>query len=390
MSPHPFMGAIGTAALAAATAYAALTLVAALLWRLRVATRLSRRDSIAAIPPLTLLKPLCGDEPGLYANLRSFCEQDYPHYQIVFGVRDAADPALGVVARLQREFPHCPIEVVVNARQHGSNRKVSNLINMMARAQHELLLISDSDVQAGPGFLSAVASPLADPAVGLVTCLYHCAPTAGLWSRLGASYVNDWYMPSVLLSRLFGHRGYASGVALCLRRQTMRDIGGLSAIADHLADDYHLGELVSAQGKRIALAPYVAQVEHHEPSLQRLAGHELRWMRTVRALQPRCFPLLCVSFTVPMALLGAAITAITLPVSSLDLSLLVAAVTARVALACLPPLAGRVRRLRKLWLLPACDLLVCWAWCRALSTSRVSWRGAEFEVDQRGILRGHG
>ncbi len=390
MSLHPFIGAIGTAVLAACTAYAALTLAAALLWRLRARARARSRRCGTATPPLTLLKPLCGAEPGLYANLRSFCVQDYPHYQIVFGVRDPGDPALEVVARLKREFPDRAIEVVVNGRQHGSNRKVSNLINMMARARHELLLISDSDVLAGPGFLSAVVAPLSDPAVGLVTCLYHCAPTSGIWSRLGALYVNDWYMPSVLLSRMFGHRGYASGAALCLRRQMLRDIGGLSAIADHLADDYHLGELVSAQGKRIAVSPYVAQIEHHEPSLRRLAGHELRWMRTVRALQPRCFPMLCVTFTVPMALLSAAITAIALPVSALDLGRLVSAVAARLLLAWLPPLAGRVNTLRKLWLLPACDLLVFWAWCRALSTSRISWRDAEFEVDQRGILRGHG
>jgi ceramide glucosyltransferase len=390
MSPHPFFGAIGMATLAASSMYASLTLLAALLWRARARMQVSPGIGAAATPPITLLKPLCGAEPGLYANLRSFCVQDYADYQLVFGVRDAADPALEVAARLMREFPERQIEVVVDGQQHGSNRKVSNLINMMARARHEVLLISDSDVLVGPDFLSAVAAPLADPTVGLVTCLYHCAPTSGVWSRLGALYVNDWYIPSVLLSRLFGHRGFASGVALCLRRQMLRDAGGLSAIADHLADDNHLGALVSAQGKRIAVAPYVAQVEHHEPTLQRLAGHELRWMRTLRALQPRCFPLLCVTFTLPMALVGAAITAIGLPVSAFELGLLVSAIAARLLLGCLPPLTGRNQVPSKLWLLPACDLLVCWAWCRALWTSRVSWRGAEFEVDQHGVLRGHG
>ena len=205
------------------------------------------------------------------------------------------------------------MDIVINGQQHGTNRKISNLINMVARARHDVLLFSDSDVLARRDYVATVAAPLADRAVGLVTCLYHCVPTAGIWSRLGAMYTNDWYIPSVLLARLFGHHGYASGVTLCLRRETLQDLGGLAAMSDYLADDYRLGELVSALGQRVVLSPYVLQVEHHEPTLQCLVGHELRWMRTVRALRPRCFPLLCISFTVPMALLGTVIAAVVFP-----------------------------------------------------------------------------
>ena len=372
--------------IALSAAYATLTLAAGTLWR----RRRKPPQTAGPAPAVSVLKPLCGAEPGLYENLRSFFVQGCPEYQIVFGVRDAADPALAVVERLAQEFPERAIEVVINGQQHGSNRKISNLINMVAHARHDVLLISDSDVLAGSGYVAAVAAPLADRSVGLVTCLYHCAPTAGIWSRLGAMYTNDWYIPSVLLSRLFGHQGYASGATLCLRRETLRDIGGLAAIADHLADDYRLGELVNALGQRVVLSPYVLQVEHHEPTLQCLVGHELRWMRTVRALRPRCFPLLCISFTVPMALLGVAMAAGVSLLSSIDVALLAIAIAARLMLACLPPLVIAESAVRRFWLLPACDLLVCWAWCRAFSTSRVSWRGAEFEVDASGMLRGHG
>jgi ceramide glucosyltransferase len=387
MSLNQFIGTTGMGVIALSAAYATLTLAAATLWRLRR----KLPQTAGPVPAVSVLKPLCGAEPGLYGNLRSFFVQTCPEYQIVFGVRDAADPALAAVERLAREFPERAIDVVINAQQHGSNRKISNLINMVAHARHDVLLISDSDVLAGPDYVATVAAPLADRSVGLVTCLYHCAPTAGIWSRLGAMYTNDWYIPSVLLARLFGHHGYASGVTLCLRRETLRDIGGLAAIADHLADDNRLGELVSALGQRVVLSPYVLQVEDHEPTLQFLVGHELRWMRTVRALRPRCFPLLCISFTVPMALLGAAMTALVSLASTIDLALLAVAIAARLMLACLPPLVlGHDAVVRKFWLLPACDLLVCWAWCRAFATSRVSWRGAEFEVDASGMLRGHG
>src|SRR5580692_154621 len=115
---------VGYACLSLAASYAVLTVVAVLVWQSRKAPMGGR-----SLPPVTMLKPLCGAEPGLYEHLRSFCRQDYPEFQIVCGVRDPADPALAVVERLLAEFPSIPIEVVINPQQHGSNCKVSNLIN---------------------------------------------------------------------------------------------------------------------------------------------------------------------------------------------------------------------------------------------------------------------
>ena len=248
---HSLLEIIGIASLVLALSYAVLVLVAVLAWRMAGKAGNSQR-----LPPVTLLKPLCGAEPELYEHLRSFCQQDHPEFQIVFGVRDRTDPALEVAERLAAEFPSLPIDVVVDPQHHGSNGKVSNLINMMTRARHDVLALADSDTFVGSDYLSTVTAPLMDQNVGLVTCIYRGVPTASIWSRLGAMYINEWYVPSVLVAWLFGYRGYVSGQTLCLRRDTLQAIGGLGAIANHLAEDYRLGELIRALGKRIVLLPY--------------------------------------------------------------------------------------------------------------------------------------
>jgi ceramide glucosyltransferase len=192
---HLLVAIMGLSALGVAASYAVLVLVAALLWRRRASP-----GNLPALPPVTVLKPLCAAEPGLYENLRSFCEQDYPEFQIVFGVCDATDPALQVVERLRAEFPSLPIDLVIDPAQHGSNRKVSNLLNMLGSARHDILAMADSDTRVGRDYLASVTAPLRDPEVGLVTCLFHDLPTPQIWSRLGAMYVNEWYMPSVVLA----------------------------------------------------------------------------------------------------------------------------------------------------------------------------------------------
>jgi ceramide glucosyltransferase len=338
-------------------------------------------------PPVTVLKPLCGAEPGLYANLRSFCLQDYARFQIVFGVRDSADPALAVVERLMAEFPHLPINIVVNAQQHGANRKVSNLINMLECARHDVLVITDSDALVGPDYLATVTAPLQDETTGLVTCLYHSVPAGTRWSRLGAMYVNEWYMPSVLLGRLLGNQEFASGQTLALRRETLTAVGGLRSIAHHLADDYQLGALVRQLGKKIVLSSYVTTARQYDPSLGDLIQHETRWMRTIRALRPRSFPFLVVTFSLPLAVLGFALSALQASCFAAGLVLLLICVNARVILHRLSQRRDDTRARSGLWLLPLRDSLICWVWCRAFLTSRVTWRGAEFEVDVHGVMR---
>ena len=376
---------IGLAALGVAAGYAALTLIAVASWRLR------KPESGVGRRPVTILKPLCGDEPDLYRHLRSFCEQDHPQYQIVFGARDPADPALAVARRLAAEFPQLPIDIIVSAQQHGGNAKMSNLANMYEYARHDIVVMADSDTWVGRDYLAAVTAPLAKPEVGLVTCLYRSAPTPGLWSRLGAMYVNEWYVPSVLLTRLFRARLYAFGQTIAMRRDTLDAIGGLKAACDHIADDYVLAEKVHSLGLRVMLSPYMLGVQHHEASLESMARHELRWMRTTRVLRPKSFYFMFVTMSLPLASLGLALAAAApQPGSSVypvAWSLFCITAAARLGL----HFAQRPWPSRSSWLelclLPLRDPLICGIWLWSFWSYRMSWRGAEFEVSADGIMR---
>lgn len=384
---HWSIAVLGVACVGVAACYSVLTLTAVLSWRLRRPTLHPR-----IMPPVTLLKPLCGAEHGLYERLRSFCQQNYREFQIVFGVRDPADPALIVVQRLQQEFPSLPIDVVASPQLHGSNYKISNLINMVAGARHDVLIVADSDTFVGPEYLRSVTAPLLDRTVGLVTCPYRDVPTARIWSRLGAMYINEWYMPSVLLAWLFGGASYASGQTLCLRRQTLEAIGGFQAITNHLADDYRLGQLIRGTGLKIVLSPTTVLAEHDEPDLDALTRHELRWMRTIRMLRPRSFRMLFLTFSLPMAIIGFALSAAAAePILTLTARWLLAiAVISRLAV----HFAHRIKAdqssdrsaLADLWLLPVRDALLGWYWFVSFLSSRISWRGGEFDVDADGIM----
>jgi ceramide glucosyltransferase len=378
---HKIMLLIGFASLAIAAGYAVLNALAVLIWRLP-----RRKLQPPSQPPVTVLKPLCGLEPDLYEHLRSFCQQDYPQFEIVFGVRDQADPACSVAYQLVAEFPELPLKVVINPKLHGDNRKVSNLINMLPHATHDLLAISDSDTAVARDYLATVTAPLLlDDLVGLVTCIYCGVPTQPIWSRLGAMYVNEWYMPLVVLAWLFGHQGYVSGQTMCLRRDTLAAIGGLEVLADYLAEDYRLGELVRRSGLRTVLSRYLVSGQHHEMSLDSVTRHELRWMRTLRAVSPASFRGLFLTFSLPLAALGIAITAWDSGART-AWALFTATLLARLVLHFVHRLRADRPFLADVWLLPARDLLTCWIWFRSFFISNITWRGSEFEIDRHGAM----
>jgi ceramide glucosyltransferase len=231
-----------------------------------------------------------------------------------------------------------------------------------------------------------VSAPLLDQGVGLVTCIYRGIALPRLWSRLGAMYVNEWYMPSVLLARLFGHQGYVSGQTIGLRRETLEAMGGLQTIADHLADDHQLGELVRGLGLRIVLSHYMPTVEHDEASFDSLRRHELRWMSTIRILRPRSFRLIFFTFSLPLAALGIILNVADPVFLAAGWALFAFTVAARLTLYGVYRLRDGRGALSDLWLVPIRDLLICWIWWRTFFTSRVTWRGREFEVDARGIM----
>ncbi|MBE7212687.1 MAG: bacteriohopanetetrol glucosamine biosynthesis glycosyltransferase HpnI, partial [Gluconacetobacter diazotrophicus] len=238
------------------------------------------------LPPVTLLKPLHGEEPMLEQALSSALEQDYPNVQVVFGVQDRADPAIAVVERLRRRFPARDIALVVDGTPHGANRKIANLINMLPAARHDVLVISDSDIHVAPDYLRRVVGALQRPNIGLVTTVYGAwAATGSLARRLAAAQVNHSFLPGVLMSRRLGRQD-CLGATMALRRSTLDAIGGLSALSPHVADDSALGRLVRATGRDIAIADTFTTTTVSDAGLSDLFGHELRWGRTVRSVEP--------------------------------------------------------------------------------------------------------
>ncbi|RDK08718.1 bacteriohopanetetrol glucosamine biosynthesis glycosyltransferase HpnI [Cupriavidus lacunae] len=350
------------AELAATLPGAALTCVSA--GYALAAAWLSRRAPAAsggmATAPVSVLKPLCGAEPRLYENLATLCRQRHPSFQLVFGVRAADDPAIAVVERLRRDFPACDIALVVDPQVHGTNLKVSNLINLFAQARHDVLVIADSDIAVPPDYLARVTAPLADRGVGVVTCLYRGHPTGGLWSRIGAQFINDWFAPSVRIAHAGGSQRFAFGATIALRRDALAAIGGFAALSDRLADDYWLGELTRQHGLRTVLSDVVVTTDVTEDRFSDLWRHELRWLRTIRSLNPPGFAFTFITFTWPMLALGALLAPLP-PVFAV----------AAIGVMARSLLAGSVAAALRA---PLRDALLLAGWAFALAGKRVQWR----------------
>ncbi|MDN0084206.1 bacteriohopanetetrol glucosamine biosynthesis glycosyltransferase HpnI [Crenobacter sp. SG2305] len=316
--------------------------------------------SIAVQQPVSVLKPLCGSEPRLYENLATLCRQDYPQYQIVFGVRDADDPAIAVIRRLRADFPACDIALTISPDVHGSNLKVSNLINLLPQASHDWLVIADSDIAVTPDYLRRVTAPLAEPGTGVVTCLYRGRAVGGFWAHLGAQFIDDWFAPSVRIAHAGGSRSFAFGATIALRRDTLAAIGGFTSLSGRLADDYWLGELTRRQGLTTVLSDVMVSTDVTEASLRALWSHEVRWLRTIRSLKPVGFAFTFITFTWPILLLSLAFA----PLPAV-LAVALAGILAR----CL--LAGSFGAALRA---PLRDALLLAEWAVALCGSRVRWR----------------
>src|SRR5881296_3574859 len=215
-------------------------------------------------PPVSILKPLCGLDPHGYESLRSHCIQDYPDYEIIFGVSAPDDPAVPAVERLIREFPGVSMRLVVCPNVFGMNFKVSNLLQMLPAARYPYLVINDSDICVPRNYLRRVIAPLENRSVGIVTCLYRGVAGPGIGSRLESLAINADFIPGVLCARQL-EKGihFAMGSTMAFHREVLGLVGGLQSIADYLADDYELGRRVSSAGLRIELADCI--VEHYLP-----------------------------------------------------------------------------------------------------------------------------
>jgi ceramide glucosyltransferase len=332
-------------------------------------------------PPISVLKPLCGAEADLYECLRSFCVQDYPHCQIVFGVADRTDTALPVVERLMQEFPHRDMMLLIDQTPRGTNPKVANLINMMSVAKHAFVVISDSDVRIDPECLRGVMAPLSDRQVGAVTCLYKGAPVDGLASLLGALFINEWFIPSVLVDAALNGIDFCFGPVTAVRRAALETIGGFIKLADHLADDFMLGQLLTRAGYRIVLSSHPVDTVVDESGLRSLIRHELRWARTVRTCRPLDHALSLVTQALPLT----ALLVLAWEPSVLGTGVLAAVVLLRLLL-------SRVVSERfaldetPLWLVPIRECLCFAVWAASLVGTGVRWRGRRFFITQDGRL----
>jgi ceramide glucosyltransferase len=336
-------------------------------------------------PPVTVMKPLHGAEPGLYGNLRSFAEQDYPVVQTVLGVSDAKDDALPAARALIRDLPDSDIALVVDARIRGSNQKVANLENMLEAARYDILVFADSDMRVDRRYLAAVTAPLLDPRIGAVTCLYKGVATAGRWSDLGALHINFGFLPSALAAEAWGVDRGCFGATIALRRETLSRIGGFARVRDELADDQRIGESVRERGLAVVLSRHLVETQVWEPSLAGLWRHELRWARTIRMIAPAGFAGSVLTHAVAISALGAAATGFGLTACMfLVMSLSVRWISAWV-------IAGALAlSTAKLWLLPLRDALSFAVFVASFFGRRVSWREQLFRVAPSGRMSADG
>lgn len=298
----PFMSLIGWLILALAAIGTLYWLAAT--W---VLSRFLLSETPAAVrfEAVTLLKPLYGAEPQLEANLTSFLRQTHRGpLQMVCGVQREDDPAAETVRALQARHPNARIDLVIDATRHGANAKIGNLINMMARAEHDIVVLSDSDMAVEPSYLAQVLAALDQPGIGAVTCLYRGRGDAGFWSRLAAAGPSYQFIVGLVFGKVMGLAEPCMGSTIALRRSTLEAIGGFEAFADVLADDHAIVAAVRARGLGIAIPPVLLAHASAETGLAQVWRQELRWAATIRALQPAGYAGSVIGFPLALAMLG--------------------------------------------------------------------------------------
>jgi ceramide glucosyltransferase len=339
-----------------------------------------------ALPPVSILKPLKGADPEIYECFRSHCLQQYPEYEIIFGVSDANDPAIESVKSLQLEFPDRRIQLVVSPKILGANVKVSNLAQMLPEARYEHLIVNDSDIRVEPDYLRRVMAPLSDSRVGMVTCLYRGVAARTLGSRLEALGISTDFCAGVLAARqLENGIRFGLGSTLAFRRGELERIGGFASIVNHLADDYELGKRIADLGLAVKLSDVVVETYLPAYRLKDFFAHQLRWARGVRDARAGGYFGLAFTFGILWALLAVATGATKL----WSWSLLVSTLFLRFAVAGL--VGGKVLRdhqvLKNCWLIPLRDLIAVGVWIVGLGGHTVTWRGDRFSLKNGKLTR---
>ena len=334
-------------------------------------------------PPVSILKSVCGLDPGTYENLASFCRQEYPRFELLLGVRDEQDPVIPVLRRLMRDFPGVDIRLIPCGRVLGANPKVSNLIQMQAAARYPLLLLCDSDIRVARDGLRRMVGPMADPRVGAITCMCRSL-SKGAVGTFEALRESTEFCPGVISAERLEGMKFGLGSAILVRREALERIGGFAAICDYLADDFLLGNRIADAGYAVLLSDVVVEHDLSFRSFRALAQRQIRWNRGIRVCRPWGYRGLFLTYGIPMSLP----LVLAAGRSPWAWGLFAAVWAARLGMAHF--VGSRILRDRAarkfLWLVPAQDLFSFGLWCCGLFGDRISWRGRSFRLTRTGKL----
>ena len=339
-----------------------------------------RRDNAVPpfTPPVSILKPCRGLDREAYENFASFCRQNYPEYEILFAVADAADPVVPVIEQVMRDFPAVPIRLIRSVPSVGPNGKVNKLIRLVAEARHDLLVINDSDVRVEPDYLRGVVAPFCDPAVGAATAMYRAETCGSLGAELEAVGITAQFHAGVLAAWLLEGVKFALGATMACTRKALEAIGGFEALADYHSDDYELGSRIAARGYRVELLREPVTIVYGRLSFGEFAAHQLRWALNTRFARPGGHFGLLLTFGLPWSLVAAAVA----PAAWIAAAYLSAYVVLRFAAAWTVGVWGLGDRLllRRMWLVPLRDATGFVTWVASYFITRIHWRGSEFNI----------
>lgn len=357
------------ALVAGSVVYCVLILVAAYRYRRVPPPKLPR------LAPVSILKPLAGIDDGLEENLRSFFEQDYPAFEILFAVREVNDPAVKIVRKLQAEYASVPSRLILTGEPPYANAKVFSLDHMMRQARYDLLVMGDSDVRVTPDMLRVLSAELQGDNVGLITCPYRAAPGGRFWSRLEGIGLNTEFIAGVLVARMLDGMNFAIGPTIAARRQSLDRIGGFDRLKDYLAEDFVMGKLVAESGEVVILSSYI--IEHRIGSQSFVANlrHRLRWNRSTRRSRPWGYTGQLFTNPLPLALLLWACEPAWWPAALATLAFRAAAGFATAEWILRDPLTRRLW-----WLVPVQDIASFVMWVAGFFGNTILWRGRTYRL----------
>jgi len=356
-------------------------------YRARKQRRAFRALAEKKLPAVTIFKPVHGMEQRLEENLESFFCQDYPAYEVIIGSRSSDDPAIRIAERLIARYPNVKSRIVISGPPEWPNAKVFTLDKMIRFSENDFFVLSDSDVRVGRDFLQNVIPPLADPTLGLVTCLYRGDPAGDFWSSLEGLGMSVEMPSGVVVADMLEGIRFALGPALAVRRDALEAIGGIAATADYYSDDYVLGNKVWARGYKVMFSHYtVAHVLTPRPFLRTL-GDQLRWMKSTRHSRPWGHVGAGLTFAMPFGLLGW-MAATKMGNLRLGLALVAAAFLNRMiqSIAIGWGLIGDERALYLSWLYPLRDLQGFVAWIGSFLSHSFYWRGEIYRFSADGKI----